>query len=55
MERTAALPDSINADLMSSEELQNKLRRGIEDADKGNVRLASEAFDELRKELNNKY
>lgn len=46
-----AAPESINTDLMSAQELQNKLQRGIDDADKGNVRLASEAFDEFRKGL----
>ena len=46
-----ATPENINADLMPAEEIQNKLYRGIDDADKGNVRPASEAFDEFREEL----
>ena len=46
-----AVPESINADVMSAEDLQNKLHRGIDDADKGHVRIALEAFDEFRKEF----
>ena len=46
-----AAPENINTDLMSAEELQNKLYRGIDDTEKGNVRPASEAFDEFREEL----
>lgn len=46
-----AAPENINEDLMSAEELQNRLYRGIDDAEKGNVRPASEAFDEFREEL----
>ena len=44
-------PDSINADLMSVEEIHGKLREGYEDMQEGNVRDAASAFAELRKNI----
>lgn len=41
-------PESVNADLMSQDELRGKLQKGLDDADKGNVRLAAKAFEEFR-------
>lgn len=41
-------PDSINADLMSVEEIHGKLREGYEDMQEGNVRDAASAFAEFR-------
>ena len=41
-------PLSVNADIMSDEELVAKLNRGIADADEGRARHASEAFQEHR-------
>lgn len=42
-------PASINADLMSIEDLRAALQVGYDDMIAGNVRDASEAFDEFRK------
>ena len=41
-------PESVNADLMSPDEIHSKLQKGIDDAEKGKVRLAAEAFNEFR-------
>ena len=41
-------PESVNADLMSQDELHGKLQKGLDDAEKGNVRLAAKAFEEFR-------
>ena len=41
-------PSSVNADMMSDEELVSRLNRGIADADAGRTRHASEAFHEHR-------
>ena len=41
-------PSSVNADMMSDEELVSRLNRGIADADAGRTRHASEAFQEHR-------
>ena len=40
--------ESVNADLMSQDELRRKLQKGLYDAENGNVRLAAKAFDEFR-------
>ena len=40
--------ESVNADLMSQDELCRKLQKGLDDAENGNVRLAAKAFDEFR-------
>lgn len=41
-------PDSINADLMTDEELHAKLQKGYEDIQAGRVQDASSAFAEFR-------
>ena len=41
-------PSSVNADMMSDEELVSRLNRGIADADAGRTRHAYEAFQEHR-------
>ncbi|MGN1412617.1 MAG: type II toxin-antitoxin system RelB/DinJ family antitoxin [Anaerovoracaceae bacterium] len=41
-------PERINADAMTAEELRSKLQNGLDDAEKGNVMLASKAFNEFR-------
>ena len=41
-------PASVNADLMTEEEIAAKLSRGVEDAKNGRVRNAAEAFAEHR-------
>ena len=41
-------PSSVNADMMSDEELVSRLNRGIADAVAGRTRHASEAFQEHR-------
>ena len=41
-------PSSVNADMMSDEELVSRLNRGIADADAGRTRHAAEAFQEHR-------
>ena len=40
-------PESLNADLMSNEELRNKLKEGLDDIEKGNVQEAISAFNEF--------
>ena len=42
------VPQSVNADSMTDEELLAKLNRGIEDANAGRTRHAAEAFHEHR-------
>ena len=42
------VPDTINADLMTNEELHAKLKKGYEDIERGNVQNAAEAFDKFR-------
>ena len=42
------VPQSVNADSMTDEELRAKLNRGIEDANAGRTRHAAEAFQEHR-------
>ena len=42
------VPNEINADLMSKEELHTKLERGYADYENGRVTSASEAFSKLR-------
>lgn len=42
------VPQSVNADSMTDEELLAKLNRGIEDANAGRTRHAEEAFHEHR-------
>ncbi len=41
-------PESVNADLMSQDELLKKLQKGIDEGSKGNVRSAAKAFEEFR-------
>lgn len=41
-------PISVNADLMTSEELHAKLQRGYDDIEAGNVQNAAEAFARFR-------
>lgn len=42
------MPESINADTMTSAELHAKLDKGYEDIDKGNVVDAADAFAKFR-------
>lgn len=42
------VPDTINADLMTTEQLHAKLQRGYEDIEAGNVQNAANAFDRFR-------
>lgn len=44
-------PASINADLMTEDELHAKLRRGLEDAEAGRVQNAAKAFEAFRESL----
>lgn len=41
-------PDTINADLMTAEQLHTKLQKGYEDIEAGNVQNAISAFDRFR-------
>lgn len=41
-------PDSINADMMTSEEIHEKLEKGYDDIAAGRVQNASEAFTRFR-------
>ena len=41
-------PDTINADLMTAEELHTKLQKGYDDIAAGNVQNAASAFDRFR-------
>ena len=40
--------ESVNADLMLPDEIHEKLQNGLDDAEKGIVRIASEAFAAFR-------
>lgn len=42
------VPDSINMDLMTTEEIHTKLQKGYEDIEVGNVRNAESAFADFR-------
>lgn len=42
------VPDSINMDLMTTEEIHTKLQKGYEDIEAGNVRNAESAFADFR-------
>lgn len=42
-------PASINADLMTADEIHELLKEGYDDIEKGNVQDASEAFERFRK------
>ncbi|HAX53744.1 MAG TPA: type II toxin-antitoxin system antitoxin, RelB/DinJ family [Lachnospiraceae bacterium] len=44
-------PESINADIMSSDELHEKLKKGYADIEAGNVQNAAEAFAVFREKL----
>jgi len=44
-------PESINTDLMDSNELREKLERGYADIEAGNVQNAAEAFAKFREKL----
>ena len=41
-------PDSINADMMSSTQIREKLEEGLSDIKNGKVRSARAVFDEFR-------
>lgn len=41
-------PNTINADFMTSEELHEKLQRGYDDIEAGNVQYAATAFAKFR-------
>lgn len=41
-------PDTINADLMTTEELYAKLQKGYDDIEAGNVQNAANAFAKFR-------
>lgn len=41
-------PDTINADLMTTEELHTKLQKGYDDIETGNVQNAANAFAKFR-------
>ena len=43
------VPASVNADLMTTDEIHAKLREGCNDIEKGNVQDASVAFQRFRK------
>jgi addiction module RelB/DinJ family antitoxin len=42
------VPDSVNADIMTDEQLREALLQGIDDLESGNVREASAVFAEFR-------
>lgn len=42
-------PRSVNADLMTDEELKAKIHKGYDEAKVGKVQDAKDAFDEFRK------
>lgn len=42
------IPASVNADLMTTEEIHAKLREGYNDIEKGNVHDASDVFQRFR-------
>ncbi len=44
-------PASVNADLMTNEEIHAKLRRGLEDAEAGRTQDAGTAFKAFREKL----
>lgn len=44
-------PASVNADLMTNDELHAKLRRGLEDAEAGRAQDAGAAFEAFRERL----
>ncbi len=44
-------PASVNADLMTNEEIHAKLRRGLEDAEAGRTQDAGAAFKSFREKL----
>ncbi len=45
-------PDSVNADLMSKEEIIKRLKKGIQDSESGQVQDADNAFTNLSAKLN---
>ena len=45
-------PDSVNADLMSKEEIIKRLKKGIQDSESGQVQDADNAFINLSEKLN---
>ena len=48
------VPASVNADLMTDEALQAKLRRGLDDIEAGNARDAAAAFQSFREKYKQK-
>ena len=45
-------PATVNADLMTDDELRAKLRKGLKDAEAGRVQDAAAAFEAFREKLN---
>ena len=43
------VPDSVNADKMTAQQLRGAIRTGLEDAEAGNTQDAGSAFAEFRK------
>lgn len=41
-------PDAVNADLMTADEIHEKLQRGYDDIEAGRVRNAADAFEQFR-------
>ncbi len=44
-------PASVNSDMMTSEEIHEKLQKGIESAKEGKTRNAEQAFDAFREKM----
>lgn len=44
-------PASINADLMTADEIRAKLKKGYDDVEAGKVYLAAEAFEEFGRKI----
>ena len=49
---SSKIPDSINADTMSGEQLHEKLKKGYDDIENGNVEDSVRAFEDFRKKHN---
>lgn len=45
------VPDAINADLMTNEQLRVKLKKGYDDIEAGRVQNAADAFEKFRESL----
>lgn len=46
--RLPEVPDVVNADLMTNEQLHAKLQKGLDDMELGNVNDATDVFDHFR-------